>query len=46
MQTNDKGFLICPWCGKPTKVKVLPETQLKLFPLFCPWCKVETVINK
>jgi uncharacterized protein YbaR (Trm112 family) len=45
VKINDKGFLCCPRCKKPTKVKVLPNTQLANFPLYCTWCKVETIIN-
>lgn len=46
VQVNSKGFVRCPKCGKQTKTKVLPETELKRFPLFCPWCKKETIIDK
>ena len=46
MEVNSKGFLCCPNCGGKTKVKVLPnQTELKRFPLWCPWCKRETVIE-
>lgn len=46
MKINEKGYICCPECGRKTKTKVLPETELKRFPLFCPWCKKETVIDK
>lgn len=46
VQVNSKGFLLCPKCRKATKTKVLPETALKHFPLFCPWCKKEFIIDK
>jgi len=46
MQTNEKGFVLCPVCGKATKTKVLPQTRLQQFPLFCPWCKRESIVNK
>ena len=46
MKINSKGFLLCPKCGKATKTKVLPQTRLTGFPLFCPWCKKETIIDK
>jgi transcription elongation factor Elf1 len=45
MKTNENGFLICPKCGKKTNVKVLPETELKNFPLYCNRCKVATKID-
>lgn len=46
IQINDKGFICCPECGKQTKTKVLPETELKYFPLYCPWCKKEQIVSK
>lgn len=45
MQVNSKGYICCPKCGKQTKTKVLPETELKRFPLYCPWCKKESIID-
>ena len=46
MQTSEKGFILCPVCGKKTKTKVLPGTTvLKRFPLFCPWCHDEMIID-
>lgn len=46
MKVSDKGFVLCPKCGQRTKTKVLPETVLRHFPLFCPWCKKEYIIDK
>lgn len=46
VMTDDKGFVLCPKCGKRTKTKISPDTVLKRFPLFCPWCKKEMVIDK
>lgn len=45
LKTNDKQYIICPKCGRPTKVKLNHDTELKNFPLFCPWCKQETIID-
>lgn len=46
METNNKGFLLCPKCRGKTKTKVIPDTtQLKQFPLFCPWCREEIIID-
>ena len=42
---DDKGFILCPVCGRKTKVKVIRETELKNFPLFCPKCKNQCVID-
>ena len=42
----DEGkWLYCPKCNKKTKVKVYKRTKLEYFPLFCSWCKIETVVN-
>ena len=35
----------CPVCGKKTRNKVRKDTVLKRFPLFCPKCKMETLIE-
>lgn len=38
-------WLLCPICGNKTRDKIREDTELKNFPLFCPKCKQETVIN-
>ena len=46
MEINSSGFICCPKCGGKTKTKVIPKvTELKQFPLWCPWCKTEQVID-
>ena len=45
IKTDSKGFLLCPCCGKKTKTKILANTKLIHFPLFCPWCKQEQIID-
>lgn len=44
VSTKD-GYILCPVCGQKTKTKTLPKTELKRFPLYCPWCKRQTVID-
>lgn len=44
VSTKD-GYILCPVCGQKTKAKMLPETELRRFPLYCPWCKRQTVID-
>ena len=42
----DEGkWLLCPKCNKKTKVKVYKQTKMYNFPLFCPWCKTETIVK-
>ena len=38
-------WVSCPLCDNKTRIKVFEDTVLLNFPLFCPWCKKETVIN-
>lgn len=38
-------WLRCPICGNKTRVKIRTDTELKNFPLFCPKCKHESLIN-
>ncbi len=35
----------CPVCSSKTRVKIRGDTILKNFPLFCPKCKSETMIQ-
>lgn len=35
----------CPVCGNKTRNKIREDTVLKKFPLFCPKCKQETLIE-
>ncbi len=38
-------WVLCPICSNKTRIKVRPDTVLENFPLFCPKCKQETIIN-
>lgn len=38
-------WIFCPNCGSKTRDKMRKDTELKNFPLFCPKCKKETLIN-
>ena len=38
-------WIVCPVCGRKTHNKIREDTELKSFPLYCPKCKQETVIN-
>ena len=39
-----KQWVLCPVCGAKTRLQLLKETELKVFPLFCPKCKRESII--
>ncbi|RRK33499.1 conjugal transfer protein [Schaedlerella arabinosiphila] len=34
-----------PICGGKTRAKIREDTELKKYPLFCPKCKQETLID-
>ncbi|MDF2513805.1 MAG: conjugal transfer protein [Herbinix sp.] len=38
-------WILCPVCGNKTRVKIRENTILENFPLFCPKCKQEKIIN-
>lgn len=38
-------FIRCPICGNKTRDKIRKDTILKNFPLFCPKCKSECLID-
>ena len=38
-------WILCPVCGNKTRLKIREDTELKNFPLFCPKCKQEALIN-
>ncbi|MFR3325388.1 MAG: cysteine-rich KTR domain-containing protein [Oscillospiraceae bacterium] len=44
-QVNDSLWVPCPICGCKTRTKVNEDTVMINFPLFCPKCKKETLIN-
>lgn len=33
---EEKQWVLCPVCGAKTRLQLLPETELKAFPLFAP----------
>ena len=39
------NWLLCPICGNKTRDKIREETILKNYPLYCPKCKQETLIE-
>lgn len=42
---EEKRWVLCPRCGAKTRLQILRETELKEFPLFCPKCKRESIID-
>jgi Zn finger protein HypA/HybF involved in hydrogenase expression len=42
---KQEKWLLCPVCGNKTRLKLREDTVLEKFPLFCPKCKQETLIE-
>lgn len=42
---TDEKWVLCPICKNKTRTKVRLKTILEYFPLFCPKCKQETLVN-
>lgn len=45
MPSTMSEWIRCPVCGSKTRLQIRKDTELKNFPLFCPKCKQETLIN-
>ena len=41
----DAQWIICPVCKNKTRLKIRKDTILKNYPLFCPKCKQESLID-
>lgn len=44
-KSEEKHWVLCPVCGAKTRLQLLPETELKVFPLFCPKFRRESIVN-
>lgn len=38
-------WIYCPVCGNKTRDRIRQDTVLKNYPLYCPKCKQETLIE-
>ena len=38
-------WIYCPVCGSKTRDRIREDTILKNYPLYCPKCKQETLIE-
>jgi len=38
-------WILCPVCGNKTRTMIREDTVLKNYPLYCPKCKQETLIE-
>lgn len=42
---KSEKWLLCPVCQNKTRLRLREDTILENFPLYCPKCKQETLIN-
>ncbi len=42
---EEKRWVLCPRCGGKTRLRIFRETELRAFPLFCPKCRRESIID-
>ena len=45
MNQEEERWILCPACGAKTRLRLLPSTVLRNFPLFCPKCRYTCVIR-
>lgn len=38
-------WVLCPICKSKTRLKIRDDTEVFNFPLYCPKCKLETLVN-
>ncbi len=38
-------WIMCPFCQSKTRLKIRENTVLENFPLFCPKCRHEAIID-
>lgn len=43
--SDEEQWIRCPKCGAKTRLRLLQRTVLRDFPLFCPKCKYESIID-
>lgn len=42
---KNEHWILCPACGSKMRDKIREDTVLKNFPLYCPKCKQESLIE-
>lgn len=42
---EQRQWVFCPCCGAKTRLQLVRQTELRRFPLFCPKCRKETMID-
>ena len=43
--SKNENWILCPICGNKTRLQIRADTELKNFPLYCPKCRQESLID-
>ena len=43
--SKKENWIFCPVCGNKTKLQIRADTELKNFPLYCPKCRQESLVD-
>ena len=43
--SKSENWILCPVCGNKTRLQIRTDTELKNFPLYCPKCRQESLID-
>lgn len=43
--SKKENWILCPVCGNKTRLRIRADTELKNFPLYCPKCRQESLIE-
>jgi Zn-finger nucleic acid-binding protein len=43
--SKNENWILCPVCGNKTRLQIRADTELKNFPLYCPKCRQESLID-
>ncbi len=43
--SKSENWILCSVCGNKTRLQIRADTELKNFPLYCPKCKQESLIE-
>lgn len=39
------GWVYCPICNNKTRTKIRPDTAAENLPIFCPKCKMQSIVD-
>lgn len=43
--SKNENWILCPVCGNKARLQIRIDIELKNFPLYCPKCRQESLID-